>query len=296
MAKNFISLKKQLHLQKYTIMSNIYIGYHFTIEPIELGSEILIAELGEKAFESFIETETGISAYVQKDLWSDTILEAIQILDHPEFNISYTFEEIEQVNWNEEWEKNFEAIEVDGKCYVRAPFHKKTNAEYDIVIEPKMSFGTGHHETTHMMIQHILETDFTNKKTLDMGSGTAILAILAEMKGAQPIDAIDIDNWCYLNSIENAERNNCEHISVYEGEASLLVGKKYDIIIANINRNILLNDMQQYVTCLNENGTLFLSGFYTEDIPVISESCTSKGLTYVKQFERNNWVALKFVK
>lgn len=277
-------------------MSNIYIGYHFTIEPIELGSEILIAELGEKAFESFIETETGISAYVQKDLWSENILEDIQILDNPEFNISYTFEEIEQVNWNEEWEKNFEAIEVDGKCHVRAPFHEKTNAEYDIVIEPKMSFGTGHHETTHMMIQHILETDFTNKKTLDMGCGTAILAILAEMKGAQPIDAIDIDNWCYLNSIENAERNNCKHISVYEGDASLLAGKKYDIIIANINRNILLNDMQQYVDCLNTNGILFLSGFYTEDIPVISESCTSKGLSYVKQFERNNWVALKFVK
>ena len=277
-------------------MSNIYIGYHFQINPLELGSEILIAELGEKAFESFIETETGISAYVQKELWSENILEDIQILDNSEFNISYTFEEIEQVNWNEEWEKNFEAIEVDGKCHVRAPFHEKNNAEYDIVIEPKMSFGTGHHETTHMMIQHILETDFTNKKTLDMGCGTAILAILAEMKGAQPIDAIDIDNWCYLNSIENAERNNCKHISVYEGDASLLSGKKYDIIIANINRNILLNDMQQYVDCLNTNGILFLSGFYTEDIPVISESCTSKGLTYVKQFERNNWVALKFVK
>jgi len=277
-------------------MSNIYIGYHFTIEPIELGSEILIAELGEKAFESFIETETGISAFVQKDLWIETILEDIQILENPEFKINYTFEEIEQINWNEEWEKNFEAIEVDGKCNVRAPFHEKTNAEYDIVIEPKMSFGTGHHETTHMMIQHILETDFTDKKTLDMGCGTAILAILAEMKGAQPIDAIDIDNWCYLNSIENAERNNCKHISVYEGDASLLINKNYDIIIANINRNILLNDMQQYVNCLNENGILFLSGFYTEDITVIVESCRTQGLTYIKQFEKNNWVALKFVK
>ena len=277
-------------------MSNIYIGYHFQISPLELGSEILIAELGEKAFESFIETETGISAYVQKDLWNENILDDIQILANPEFTISYSFEEIEQVNWNEEWEKNFEAIEVDGKCHVRAPFHEKTNTEYDIVIEPKMSFGTGHHETTHMMIQHILETDCTNKKTLDMGCGTAILAILAEMKGAQPIDAIDIDNWCYLNSIENAERNNCKHISVYEGNADLLVGKRYDIIIANINRNILLNDMQIYVDCLNENGLLFLSGFYTEDIPVISESCVSKSLTYVKQFERNNWVALKFTK
>ena len=276
-------------------MSNIYIGYHFTIDPVELGSEILIAELGEKAFESFIETETGISAFVQKDLWDTNILEDIQILSNPEFKIEYTFEEIEQVNWNEEWEKNFEPIDVDGKCHVRAPFHEKTNAEFDIVIEPKMSFGTGHHETTHMMIQHLLETDLVGKKTLDMGCGTAILAILAEMKGAQPIDAIDIDNWCYLNSIENAERNNCKHISVYEGEASLLKGKKYDVIIANINRNILLNDMQQYVDCLNKNGILFLSGFYTEDIPAISESCTSKGLTYVKQFERNNWVALKFI-
>lgn len=277
-------------------MSNNYIGYHFTISPKELGSEILVAELEDKAFESFIETENGVSAYIQKEFWNENILDDIYILGNEEFKISYEFEEIEQVNWNEEWEKNFTPIDVDGKCYVRAPFHEKSNAEYEIIIEPKMSFGTGHHETTHMMIQHLLETDLVGKKTLDMGCGTAILAILAEMKGAQPIDAIDIDNWCYLNSIENAERNNCKHISVYEGDASLLKGKKYDVIIANINRNILLNDMQQYVDCLNENGILFLSGFYTEDIPVISESCTTKGLTYVKQFERNNWVALKFVK
>ena len=140
-------------------MANIYIGYHFTIEPIELGSEILIAELGEKAFESFIETETGISAFVQKDLWTANILEDIQILTNPEFKIEHTFAEIEPVNWNEEWEKNFEPIDVDGNCHVRAPFHPKTDAEFDIVIEPKMSFGTGHHETTHMMIQHLLDMD-----------------------------------------------------------------------------------------------------------------------------------------
>ena len=291
-----VNIKELLPLRKFCVMENNYIGYHFTVEPRELGSEILIAELGEKAFESFIETENGISAYVQKALWNEDILNDIYILENEEFKISYTIEEIAQVNWNEEWEKNFEPIDVDGICHVRAPFHAKTDAKYDIVIEPKMSFGTGHHETTYMMIQHLLEMDVTDMKTLDMGCGTAILAILAEMKGAQPIDAIDIDNWCYLNSIENAERNNCKHISVYEGDASLLKGKKYDVIIANINRNILLNDMQQYVDCLNENGILFLSGFYTEDIPVISESCTTKGLTYVKQFERNNWVALKFVK
>ena len=276
-------------------MSNIYLGYHFTVSPKDLGSEILIAELGEKPFESFIETENGFSAYVQKSLWTADILNDISILENPKFIISYTSEEIEQVNWNEEWEKNFESINVDGLCHVRAPFHPKTDAKFDIIIEPKMSFGTGHHETTHMMIQHLLETDVTKMKTLDMGCGTAILAILAEMKGAQPIDAIDVDNWCYLNSIENAQRNNCHQISVYEGNAALLKNKKYDLIIANINRNILLNDMQTYIDCLNLKGILLLSGFYEEDIPFINASCTEKGLTFVKKLQRNNWVSLKYV-
>jgi ribosomal protein L11 methyltransferase len=285
-------------------MSNIYLGYHFTVEPKgsinreqakQLGSEILVAELGELPFESFVENELGVTAYIQKQLWNENVLEDVQILNSSEFIISYTIEEIEQVNWNEEWEKNFEAIEVDGICHVRAPFHPKTDAKFDIIIEPKMSFGTGHHETTHMMIQHLLEIDVTRMKTLDMGCGTAILAILAEMKGAQPIDAIDIDNWCYLNSIENAERNNCKNITVYEGDAALLKNKKYDLIIANINRNILLNDMQSYVDCLNPKGTILFSGFYTEDIPFIDASCTEKGLTFVKKIERNNWVSLKYV-
>ncbi|HEX8563493.1 MAG TPA: 50S ribosomal protein L11 methyltransferase [Flavobacterium sp.] len=277
-------------------MAISYLGYHFTVEPKELGSEILIAELGEKPFESFVETDFGIVAYVQKQLWSEDILDDLYILRSPEFVISYKVEEIEQVNWNEEWEKNFEPIDVDGKCHVRAPFHPKTDAEYDIVIEPKMSFGTGHHETTHMMIQHLLETDIAGLKTLDMGCGTAILAILAEKKGAAPIDAIDIDNWCYLNSIENAERNNCGMISVYEGDAALLKGRLYDLIIANINRNILLNDMAQYSECLNRGGILLLSGFYAEDVPFIDEACTANGLTFEKNLQRNNWVSLKYRK
>jgi ribosomal protein L11 methyltransferase len=276
-------------------MSNSYLGFHFSVKPKELGSEILVAELGELPFESFIDSDSGIVAYIQKQFWTENILDDLHILTSPEFQVSYTIEEIVQVNWNEEWEKNFEAIDVEGMCHVRAPFHPKTEAKYDIVIEPKMSFGTGHHETTHMMIQHLLETDVAGKKTLDMGCGTAILAILAEMKGAQPIDAIDIDNWCYLNSIENAERNNCNQITVYEGDADLLKGKKYDLIIANINRNILLNDMKSYVDCLNKGGILLLSGFYNEDIPFIEASCSEKGLTYVKKLERNNWVSLKYI-
>lgn len=276
-------------------MAEIYIGYEFKVHPLQPGTEILIAELGYAGFESFVETETGVTAYIQKADWTEAILDDIQILNSDEFEFSYTFEEIEQINWNEEWEKNFNAIIIDEVCSVRAPFHPKPETKYDIIIEPKMSFGTGHHETTHMMIQHILKNDFEDKSVLDMGCGTGVLAILAEMKGAHPIDAIDYDNWCYLNSLENVERNNCKHITVLEGDASLLKDQKYDTIIANINRNILLNDLVFYAKCLKPNGTIFLSGFYKNDIPAIEEECNKHGLTYVESLERNNWVALKFV-
>ena len=277
-------------------MSNIiYIGYEFKVTPVQPGVEILIAELGYAGFESFVETEEGVTAYIQKEEWYENILEDIQILNSEEFKIDFTFNDIEQTNWNEEWEKNFNPIVVDNVCSVRAPFHEKPNTPYDIIIEPKMSFGTGHHETTHMMIQHILKNDFTNKSVLDMGCGTGVLAILAEKKGANPIDAVDYDNWCYLNSLENVERNNCKHITVIEGDASVLTGKKYDIIIANINRNILLNDMETYISCLNKGGLLFLSGFYKDDIPVIQEACEKHLLKFEEKLERNHWVALKFL-
>lgn len=276
-------------------MSNtIYIGYEFKVEPLQPGVEILIAELGYAGFESFVETEQGVTAYIQKEEWNENILDDIQILSSEEFQISFEFNDIEQTNWNEEWEKNFNPIVVDDVCAVRAPFHEKFNTQYDIIIEPKMSFGTGHHETTHMMIQHILKNDFKNKSVLDMGCGTGVLAILAEMKEAKPIDAVDYDNWCYLNSLENVERNNCQHITVIEGDASVLKNK-YDIIIANINRNILLQDMETYVACLNENGTLFLSGFYNDDIPIIQETCEKYLLKFEEKLERNQWVALKFI-
>jgi ribosomal protein L11 methyltransferase len=275
--------------------NNIYIGYNFKVSPLQPATEILIAELGYAGFESFVETEEGVTAYIQKEEWHKAILEDIQILNSDEFEISYSFNEIEQVNWNQEWEKNFNPIVVEDLCSVRAPFHEKPNSKYDIVIEPKMSFGTGHHETTHMMIQHILKNDFENKSVLDMGCGTGVLAILAEMKGAKPIDAIDYDNWCYINSLENVERNNCQHITVLEGDAGLLDDRKYDVIIANINRNILLNDMEQYTKCLNPNGVLFLSGFYVDDIPIIEAECNKYYLKLVETIEKNQWVALKFL-
>tara|TARA_R110000851_G_scaffold298770_1_gene454439 strand:+ start:154844 stop:155677 length:834 start_codon:yes stop_codon:yes gene_type:complete len=275
-------------------MSQVYISYDFKVSPLRPGTEILIAELGYAGFESFVETEEGVTAYIQKEEWSPNILEEINILDSDEFKIEFTFSEIEQINWNSEWEKNFDPIEVDGKCTVRAPFHPNKNFEYEIVIEPKMSFGTGHHETTFMMLQFILENNFEEKSVLDMGCGTAVLAILAEMRGASNLDAIDIDEWCFENSLENIQRNDCKNISVYLGDASLLDGKKYDVVIANINRNILLNDMEAYRKCLAKDGELYLSGFYKEDLPIITEACNNLGFTFVENKEKNKWVAAKF--
>lgn len=272
-----------------------YIEYIFKVTPLQPGAEILIAELGYAGFESFVETEDGLKAYIQKAEWQQDILENINILDSDEFKFEHTLSEIAQINWNEEWEKNFDPIEVDGKCTVRAPFHPEKKFEYEIVIEPKMSFGTGHHETTFMMLQFVLENKFEGKTVLDMGCGTAVLAILAEMRGASKLDAIDIDEWCFENSLENIERNNCNNISVLLGDASLLSGKKYDVIIANINRNILLNDMAVYVDSLSKNGELYLSGFYNEDLPIIKESCNNLNLTFVENKEKNRWVAAKFV-
>jgi len=278
------------------LADSIYIGYTFKVEPVQPGTEILIAELGFSGFESFVETPEGVIAYIQEVDHFDAILDDIQILNSKKFNISFEFEPIAQTNWNAEWEKNFNPIIVEDRCAIRAPFHEAFNVEYDIVIEPKMSFGTGHHETTYMMIQHILATDFTNKSVLDMGCGTGVLAILAEKKGATAIEAIDIDNWCYLNSLENVTRNGCKHITVLEGDASLLSGKQYDIIIANINRNILLTDLSTYVTCLNEKGSLFLSGFYDSDCELIETTCNQLNLKLENTLMRNHWVALKFVK
>jgi len=275
-------------------MDNIYIEYNFTFSPKEPTSEILIAELGNVGFESFVETENGVTAYIQKTDWNINILADIFVLNSDEFSIEYNQNEVPQTNWNAEWEKNFSPIQVDDLVSIRAPFHENPNLKYDIVIEPKMSFGTGHHETTHMMVQHLLQVDLENKKVLDMGCGTGILAIFAEMKGAKPLDAIDIDNWCYENSLENVTRNNCENISVYEGDAKLLVDKKYDVIIANINRNILLMDMKVYTNCLQDGGVLLLSGFYEQDIPVIDAEVTKYGLKLEKFIKRNNWVALKY--
>lgn len=274
-----------------------YIEYTFTIHPAQPGAEILMAELGEKGFESFVEVENGLTAYIQKkENWNEGILNDVAILDNPDFEITFQYNEIEQENWNAKWEQNFEPIIVGNQCRVRAPFHEELDFEYDIVIAPKMSFGTGHHETTSMMLQHILDNDFKGKSVLDMGSGTGILAILAKMRGADKVDAIDIDHWCYFNALENVERNNCADISVLEGDSNLLGDKKYDIILANINRNILLQDIPVYSDCLHAGGLLFLSGFYSNDMPMIKEKCARSELVFQTNYQDGDWMATKFLR
>ena len=271
-----------------------YIEYDFTVSPTEMGAEILMAELAEVGFDSFEDTPTGIKAYIPKDSWNEHILQDIYLLSNPEFTISYQITEIEQVNWNEEWEKNFSPIVVEDLCTVRANFHPVPNTRYDIVITPKMSFGTGHHETTYMMLQQLLPLSLEGAKVLDMGCGTGILAIMAALRGAHDITAIDIDPWCVENATENVQQNNCSFITIKEGDVSLIIGEQYNLILANINRNILLSDIPAYTQALLPQGLLLVSGFYEEDLPAIKEKCQEVGLTYLSHIERNRWVSAKF--
>lgn len=275
---------------------SLFVCYDFKVDPLYPGCEILIAQLSQLGFDSFQENNDGISAYIDSSVLSTVKVQDIQILNSTEFNISFESNNVKKQNWNIKWESNFEPIYVDKICCVRAPFHKKSNFKYDLVIEPKMSFGTGHHETTSMMISFILANSFYNSSVCDIGSGTAVLAILAEKRGANRIDAIDIDNWCYLNSIENIKRNNSENINVYEGEIENLMHFKYDNIFANINLNVLLADIPIYSKMLNKDGVLYVSGFYKKDIKSIEKVAEISNLSLVDSKVKNQWVALKFTK
>jgi len=276
-----------------------YFEINFFIDPFEeYISDVLISELGEIGFDSFVSTETGLVAYALETAFDEAKLKDL-LSDFPfEASIDYKVTQIESKNWNEEWEKHyFEPIVIGNECVIHSSFHKNVpKAKYDIVIDPKMAFGTGHHETTSLVIGRLLQMDLQNKSLLDMGCGTAVLAILAAMRGAKDIVAIDIDTWCTENSIENIEMNNIHGIDVQLGGAELLAGLHFDIILANINRNILLADMEQYAACLSSGGELYMSGFYVQDIPLIEAEANRNGLILIDYHEKNNWVAVKTVK
>lgn len=268
-----------------------YLEFNFKIKPLQPWNEILMAELIEIGFDSFTEEYDGILGYIQKDLFNEDELKNIYLLQNEEIEIYYTYKEMPNINWNEEWEKNFSPINVEDKVLIRAEFHDPDPHMHEIVIQPKMSFGTGHHPTTHLMIEQMLDMDLENKKVLDMGCGTSVLAIFAKQKGAGRTVAIDIDEWSIENSKENAIRNNVE-FDIELGTADNLGKEKFDVILANINRNILISDIPTYVSVLEDGGKLLLSGLCFFDVDDILEVCTEQNLKLEKKIQREEWVSL----
>lgn len=260
-------------------------------------NEILMAELGQIGYESFVETDEGLSAYITE---TDFDLEQLQqvVDDYQHLTpITFAYEQLETKNWNEEWERNYQPIEVAGQIRVRASYHVPDPAfRYEIVIDPKMSFGTGHHETTTLVMEQQLSLDHHDKSVLDVGSGTGILAILAEMLGATQLTAFDIEEWAYLNAVENAELNGCKHITVFQGTIEDCPAGTYDIVLANINRNILLREIPIYVQFLKPGGTLMVSGFYEFDINDIIQKAEEVDLKVITKKTLNQWAVLRFEK
>ena len=277
-----------------------YIEVCLTLIPFRPFNEIIVAQLGELPFDSFLEEEDNalVKAYILEDDYQEAEMLAVFAPFKGMVEIDVAVEKIEKVNWNQKWEENFDAVEVGEFCYVRAPFHEeKPNFLHEIVIEPKMSFGTGHHQTTQMMIELMEDIDFNRKTVLDMGSGTGILAILAKKMKAAVVEAIDIEEWSYENMKENFERNAVE-VSAYQGSDEVIhsIGKQYDVIIANINKNILLSQFSTYYAHLKEGGSLLLSGFYETDATDLMEAEELKDCQLVKQLTKETWCGLKLQK
>ena len=270
--------------------------YSFTAPSSDIQHDMLTTMLAEIGFDSFMDDAMGLKAYCSADNRDDLAVE--NLLLEPSFSDIRLLkvEEMPDKDWNEVWEASYQPVVVNERCRVRAPFHAPDSSfEFDLVIEPKMSFGTANHETTAQIIQLMLETDFQGKTVLDMGSGTAVLAILAKKLGAAHTVAIDNDEWAYRNAFTNTELNGVSDIEIILGDASSIQGS-FDVVLANINRNILLRDMHLYVAAMRPDAHIFFSGFYTEDLESIKAEAERLGLHYCRHLSRNNWVAAEFVK
>ncbi len=272
-----------------------YIQYSFTISPPEPGSDILIALLADLGFESFTQNETGVEAYIQEEFDNEDLVKELTFDD---FSFSYVRTVIPKTNWNEEWEKSFQPVYVDDLVCIRAHFHPKSeSAKHDIIITPKMSFGTGHHDTTWLVSKTMFSIDFKNKSVLDMGCGTGILAILAKQLGAIKVLGIDIDDWSIENSTENATINNASDIVFKKGDASLLPKQEtFDVILANINKNVLKKDLPAYFTALKKEGYLLLSGFFTADVDELKQLAQLIGFIFIESYNKNEWAVIKLKK
>lgn len=272
-----------------------YIQYSFTVTPAEPGSDILIALLADLGFESFTQNDSGFEAYIQEEQDNEAQIKEISFDD---FKFSYERIVIPKTNWNEEWEKNFNPVYVDDLVCIRAHFHPIANdVKHDIVITPKMSFGTGHHDTTWLVSKIMFGIPFLNTHVLDMGCGTGILAILAKQLGATKLLGIDIDEWSIENSIENADINNASNIEFKKGDASLLPSiETFDVILANINKNVLKKDLPAYFSCLKKEGYLLLSGFFTTDLQELKSLAETIGFTFIESYHKNEWAVIKLKK
>ena len=277
-------------------MAATYIQLNLKIQPLGIGRDITLAVLSELGFESFVETEVGLEAYIQAQDWQADLLDQLYPLAEKALDIGWSLTAIPPENWNAVWESDFQPIIIENKCAVRANFHDPIDVPYELVITPKMSFGTGHHQTTYMMLNYLLQYPPTKHTLLDMGCGTGVLAILAEKLGAKELDAIDVEPWCYENTVENIKMNNCQHIVAAEGDSKKIPNKIYDTILANINMNVLLLDIPLFSKRLKDNGRLFLSGFYTQDIPAIEAKANQNGLHLIEFKEKDNWVSAHFSK
>lgn len=277
---------------------NYYELVFTVVDPEGFVKDLLIASLSEIGFDTFEDTETGFKAYIQSEQFNEHLVSE-QLSDYnDQFTFSYETNLIPHKNWNEVWESNFEPVIVADKLYIRATFHpERSEFPMEIVIDPKMAFGTGHHETTYLMSEFLLQTEVEGKKVLDMGCGSGILAILASKLGAEELLAVDIDPVCVSSSIENAQLNEIDNIKTGLGDIDQVNDSGFDLILANINRNILLNHMSHYAAMLTDDGELIMSGFYeTPDLQIIQEEAAKYDLKYISHYTRNNWVAAKFVK
>jgi ribosomal protein L11 methyltransferase len=255
--------------------------------------EMLLAEIADAGFDTFMETETGFEAYAEQESYDQPKLDELKN-KYVEAMIVYRFDRIEKKNWNEEWEKNYEPILVEGKCLIRAEFHvPERKYPFEIIITPKMSFGTGHHQTTYLMIQSQLAIDHKNKRVMDAGCGTAILSVMASKLGAREVEAFDIDEWSVINGAENIQINQCPNIHLQQGKISeLSFSGSFDIVLANINKNVLLEEIRQYSSLLDQTGCLLLSGFYEQDISDLLNEAARYQLKELSRSTREGWASL----
>ena len=274
-------------------MDDSYLSVSFTVYPIS-GIEILIAELSLLEFELFEEKPYGLIAYIKSSEYSQNIFEKVKILNSKEFEVEFEVKKIENKNWNEEWEKNYAPVEINEYCTVRAPFHKSSKKTYDIIIKPEMSFGTGHHETTQLMIDFLFEQNLVNKKICDVGCGTGILSIIAEKTGAIEIDAVDIALNCIENTIDNINRNNCKKINTKLCSSEGLLGKTYDFILSNITLNNLKDNFKNFKNLSEQNTILIISGFYEKDLKNVNQILENFGFELLEYKIKNRWVASNY--